>query len=319
MEVNFSYYIEHYFTMPECLYFFLLALGVLFVLFVLLYVNTLIKARGLTGMERHEYIRINWHILVERYYEMVFSGTSILFFMDVYYLIDRFVTMEPYRGMWEKYDDFILLALIFFSCMLNSFFDRVFIRMKYVTRDEKSSGRLTGMVYMILIFIYIKFIYQNNNYDKLISYFITLMVGRFAYFDSTIHDFIKAMKGVVKNLWLLLFLLIYISVMSLYGFESKYLLTHNGVITNIFFTHLFMCVAIFVLYHIHIAELVTGSGDRTSKVLQKNPGVKREPQNVRIPLQNQQQQYRDDYYFDDDTEYEENGYDSGYDNRGNLQ
>lgn len=273
MDVDFSYYIEHYFTMPDCIYFFLLALGVLFVLFVLLYVTTIIRARGLTGMERREYIRINWHILVERYYEMVFSGTSILFFMDVYYLIDRFVTMEPYRSMWEKYDDFILLFLIFFSCMLNSFFDRVFIRMKYVTRDEKSAGRLTGMVYMILIFIYIKFIYENNNYDKLITYFITLMVGRFAYFDSTVHDFIKAMKGVFKNLWLLLFLLIYISVMSFYGFETKYLLTHNGVITNIFFTHLFMCAAIFVLYHIHIAELVTGSGTRQSKLTGKDAGA----------------------------------------------
>jgi len=266
LDVNFDYYISHYFQMPECLYFFLLALGVLFVLFVILYIYTVIGGIKYHGMKRHEYIRIEWHILVERYYEMVFSGTSILFFMDVYYLIDRFVVVEPYRSFWEKYDDFLLLLLILMSCMFNSFLDRVFVRLKFVTRDEKSSGRLTGMVYMILIFCYIKFIYENNNYDMLITYFITLMVGRFAYFDSTIHDFVKAMQGVFKNIGLLIFLLIYTSIMSYFGFSTDYLLTHNGVITNIFITHLFMCVAIFVLFHIHIAELVTGRGNRTPKL-----------------------------------------------------
>lgn len=294
LDVDFDYYISHYFEMPDCVYFFLLALGVLFILFVILYIYTLIGATRYHGIKKHEYIRIEWHILVERYYEMVFSGTSILFFMDIYYLIDRFVTIEPYRSFWEKYDDFLLLLLILMSCMFNSFLDRVFVRLKFVTRDEKSAGRLTGMVYMILIFAYIKFIYQDNNYDKLITYFITLMVGRFAYFDSTIHDFVKAMQGVFKNIGLLIFLLVYTSIMSFFGFSTNYLITHNGVITNIFITHLFMCASIFVLYHIHIAELVTGRGDRTPKL---NNGSNR----------NFDEEYGDMYeneYYEEDGEYE---------------
>ena len=270
MEVNFSYYISHYFQSPDYLYFFGLALAILFVLFVILYLYTVTKAGGLRGMERHEFIRIEWHILVERYYEMVFSGTSILLFMASYYLIDRFVTIEPLRSFWEKYDDYLLLILIIFSCMFNSFLDRVFVKLKFLNRDEKSAGRLSGMFYMIFIFIYIKFIYQDDNYDKLIGYFITLMVGRFAYFDASVHDFLKAMMGVFKNAGLMIFLLVYTSLMCLYGFKTDYLITHNGVITNIFFTHLFMCFAIFVLFHIHIAELVTGRGGRKPNLSSNN-------------------------------------------------
>lgn len=262
MENNFSYYVSHYFTWGELLKFFLLTLGVLFVFFVALYLFTFAKSSKLSGAERKEYIRIEWHVLVEKYYELVFSGTSILFFMAVYYLIDRFVTMEPLRSTWEKYDDFILLVLIIMGCMLNSFLDKFFVKLKFLTKQERSAGRLTGMFYMILIFSYIKFIYKDNNYDMLIAYFITLMVGRFAYVDSTIHDFLMAMKGVLKNTGILIFTLVYLSILSLYGFKTDYLLTSNGVITNIFITHIFMCVAIFVLYHIHITELVTGKGGR---------------------------------------------------------
>lgn len=306
LDVNFEYYLNHYFSMPQLAYFFLLALGVLFILFVTLYIYTVIRGTRYHGMQRHEYIRIEWHVLVERYYEMVFSGTSILFFMSTYYLIDRFVTIEPYRGFWEKYDDFILLALILLSCFFNSFLDRFFVRLKFATRDERSAGRLTGMVYMMLIFMYIKFIYEDDNYDMLITYFITLMVGRFAYFDSTIHDFVKAMQGVFKNIWLLIFTVAYLGVMTYFGYSTGYLLTHNGVITNIFITHLFMCVAIFVLFHVHIAELVTGRGTRQSKA-----GRITLDDNSYSEDETYEESYEDEYYEDEEA-YEES-YEDRYD------
>ena len=252
--------------MPECAIFFLLALSVLFVLFVGLYLYTIIRAGSLRGMERREFIRIEWHVLVERYYELVFSGTSILFFMSTYYLIDRFITIEPYRSAWDKHSDMYLMILIVLSCFFNSLLDRVLVRFKFLNRSEIAAGRLTGMVYMIVIFCYIKFIYQNNNYDRFITYFLGLMVGRFVYMDSSIHDFVVALSGVIKNIPLMIFTLLYTSIMCLYGFKSDYLITHNGVITNVFITHLFMCLAIFLLHHSHIADLATGRGGRKSRV-----------------------------------------------------
>lgn len=297
-EVNIEYYLEHYTRTPDCLYFFLLALGVLFVFFVGMYVYTIGKSHGLKGIERREFIRIEWHVLDERYYEMIFAGTSILAFMAIYYLINRFVTDDPYRANWDKYKDFYLMILIILSCLLNSFFDRVFVRFKFLNRDERSAGRLTGMVYMILIFCYIKFIYKDDNYDMFITYFLGLMVGRFAYFDSTVHDFVKALDGVKKNLPLMFFALFYTSVMCFYGFKSDYLLTHNGVITNVFITHLFMCAAIFVLHHIHIAELVTGRGGRRPKYTYES---------------NRNREYEEEYeeYDNEDISYDDEDYDDG--------
>ena len=302
-EVNFSYYVEHYTKTPDCAYFFLLALGVLIVLFVGMYVYTIGKSHGLKGIERKEFVRIEWHVLDERYYEMIFSGTSILFFMATYYLINRFVTVDPYRANWDKYSDFYLMILIVMSCVFNSFLDRVFVRFKFLNRDERSAGRLTGMVYMIFIFCYIKFIYQDDNYDMFITYFLGLMVGRFAYFDSTVHDFVKAIDGVKKNLPLMFFALAYTSIMCFYGFKSDYLLTHNGVITNVFITHLFMCAAIFVLHHIHIAELVTGRGGRRPKYTMESyePGE--------YVDDSYDEGYESDAYDNDD--YEDSGYSGG--------
>lgn len=264
--MSFVEYMAHYFKMPEAVYFFLLALGVLFVLFVGLYLYSLVKAKGYKGIQRHEIIRISWHILIERYYELVFSGTSILMFVAVYYLINRFLVVDDFREIWEKYDDFALMFLIIFSCMFNSFLDRIFVRFKFLNRTEISAGRLTGMFYMMIIFFYIKFIYNDDNYDMFISYFLGLMVGRFAYFDSSVHDFLLAMKGVKKNIPLLIFTLIYTAIMCLYGFGTDYLLTGNGVLVNVLFAHIVMCLAIFVLYHIHIAELVTGKGGREPQI-----------------------------------------------------
>lgn len=296
MEVDFNYYVKHYFEMPNCLYFLALAFGILFSFFVMFYIYTLISAGKRRGRVRREYVRIEWHVLVERFYEMIFSGTSILCFMAIYYLVDRFITIDPYRGVWDKYRDFFLMILIIMSCLYNSFLDRILVRFKFLTRDERSAGRLTGMVYMLLIFAYIKFIYENNNYDMFITYFVGLMVGRFAYFDSTIHDFVKALQGVKKNLVLMVFALLYASIMCLYGFGTDYLLIHNGVITNVFITHLYMCAAIFVLHHLHIAELVTGRGGRKPKI----------PIEEFYGRSSEDGYYEEDHYGDDKDYYNKN-------------
>lgn len=287
MEVDLRYYLEHYFDTKEFLSFFLMSLGILFVFFVGLYIYTLICSRKVKRMLRREYVRIEWHVLVQRFYEILFSGTSILFFMAVYYLIDRFVVVEPYRSYWDRYSDFILLILILMSCAFVSLLDKVLVKLNFLNKDEHSAGKLTGMVYMLLIFCYIKFIYENNNYDMFITYFLGLMIGRFAYFDSSMHDFVKSIDGVRKNLLLMLCALAYTAIICLYGFSSDYLLVHNGVITNVFIAHLFICASIFILHHLHIAELVTGRGTRVP----------------RIP--DQPREYEEQDFSEDDFDYNE--------------
>lgn len=246
--------------MPAFLYFFALTGAALLVIFFLILIYSNIKA-GAAPRSKREIVRYEtFHQGTEKFYELVFSGTSILFFMASYYLIERFLQADVYRAFWDKYNDFLLLVMLILSCVLNSLLDRVFIRLKIITGRQRASIRLLGMLYMMLIFWYIKFIYENNNYDMFITYFLGLMVGRFVYFDASLKDFLISAGAALKNIFLMVMGLAYLSLLAFYGYRTGYLLKHNGVITNIFFAHLFMCAAIFILHHIHLADILVPAG-----------------------------------------------------------
>lgn len=245
MEIDFEKYISHYFEMPSMLIFFGLSIAVLAVMYVIL----IICARRITVDEPEDFVW-EYKALSDEFFEIIFCGGSIILFIAIYYLINRFVLIDSFRNLWDKYNDFLLLLLMILSIAINSFFGLFLFRRSYITKDEKSTIRLLGMLYMILIFMYIKFIYEDNNYDMFITYFLTLMIGRFVYFDASLKDFINSVNKAFKKIPLMLLALFYTGIMCLYGFTSGYLLKHNGVITNIFFAHLFMCVAIWLTHFI---------------------------------------------------------------------
>ena len=120
---------------------------------------------------------------------------------------------------------------------------------------KKASVRLISAFYIILILLYIKFIYHDSNYDSLIMYFITLAVGRFLYFDSTLEDIRDTLQGVVRNLPLLVLMGSYSAIVCWYGFHCGFLLTSNGVILSTLLAHLFMDVSIFVLDKTQLVKL----------------------------------------------------------------
>lgn len=257
---EFNKYLEHYIC-KDALYFLLLALFVILIVFFILFFYARI-----TYLCAKNNLEINFSdtflSITNRFYELVFSGTSILFFMASYYLLERFGTIEPYITLWNKHKDFILLLFIVISCVLNTFLDSIFVRLKNIDHNEKASVRLIGMLYMILIFCYIKFIYENNNYDLFITYFLGLMIGRFVYFDASFKDFITNLTGALKNIPIMLITLACTGALSYYGFSTKYLIKHIGVITNIFFIHLFMCVGIFIIFHLGLAKLLVKSSQK---------------------------------------------------------
>lgn len=186
--------------------------------------------------------------IIESFYELVFSSTSILFFLAAYYLIDRFLTDKALRVTWDKYSDVILMLFIFMSIFLSAFFDKVLVRLKWIDAGDKASIRLVSTIYMVLIFAYIRFIYDDLNYNELIVYFLGLVIGRFVYFDFTWPDFVKTMKGVGRNLPMLILMLLYSGMMCFVGFRSKFLLTSNGVIVSILIAHIFMDLSIFIAH-----------------------------------------------------------------------
>lgn len=246
MEESVSSYITHYIKNTECLYFLALTMSVLLIMLLVLYLYSGI----ISGKNRIKRIA-EFESLADRFFELIFSGGTILFFMAAYYLINRFFFVEPWRTYWDKYNDFLLLLLIVISILFNRLLDNVLIRLRRISHEEKAAIRLVGMVYMMLIFGYIKFIYGNDNYDMFITYFLGLMVGRFVYFDVSFSDLKTGISGAVRNFPLMIMSLGYLSVLAWYGFKTEYLIKHIGVVTNVFFIHLFMFVAIAIVFYIY--------------------------------------------------------------------
>lgn len=253
--MSFKEYWDHYTEPKEMLMYFLLALAfsVICVFYILMIVS--IEARFVPRSDRKQFYYEKAHNTIQRFYEMVFSGASILSFLAIYYLINRFLQPCAFKTFWDKYKDLLLLVMICLSCVFNNFLDYMLVPLKKISRKEKSSVRLTGMLYVILIFVYIKFIYENNNYDGFIMYFLGLMIGRFIYFDASFSDFVSTVGDALKNFPLLILGLLYTGFMAFTGFNSDYLLVSNGVLVSTFIAHIFMIVAIFVVHHSHFMSI----------------------------------------------------------------
>ena len=184
---------------------------------------------------------------------MVFSSTSVLIFLSLYYVLDERIPQAAY--FWNKYQDILLMVFLVCSVFLTFWFDRIFVHLKTISSEQKASVRLISAFYIILILLYIKFIYHDSNYDSLIMYFITLAVGRFLYFDSTLEDIKETLQGVARNLPLLVLMGSYSAIVCWYGFHCGFLLTSNGVILSTLLAHLFMDVSIFVLDKTRLVKL----------------------------------------------------------------
>lgn len=248
----------------DMLMFFAVALGGAVVCVLLIILVEKLLTLSASGNKQTAF-RVHALNAIQRFYAVVFSGASILSFLGVYYLIDRFVTEGEFHVFWADHKDFLLLVLIVLSIIFNNFLDHVWVPLRKLSHEEKSSIRVVAMIYVILIFIYIKYIYENNNYDNFIMYFLGLMVGRFIYFDASFKDFWGVLKGAVKQIPVMIVGLGYMAFMCYIGFKWQYLLKSNGVLVSCFFAHLFMIMAIFVVHHSHFPLLFTKGSYREKK------------------------------------------------------
>ena len=127
-------YWEHYTDVKSMLMFLALALAfsVICVFYILMIVFC--QARFVDRSERRQFYYEKANNTIQRFYEMVFSGASILSFLAVYYLIDRFVPGgSSFREFWDQYKDFLLLFLILLSIVVNNILDRLLIPLHKMT------------------------------------------------------------------------------------------------------------------------------------------------------------------------------------------
>ncbi len=260
--MTFIDYLKHYFHIPELLLFALISTGIVFLIHIVLMLvarKTALKFRK--ENQQHGFQKL-FGRMTEEYYELMFSATSILFFVGAYFLIsfDYFSLSPGVWQLWTRYEDFILLGFIILSILFNNVIDRHMVPLEKLDKDTRSILRMTGMLYMLIIFAYIKFIYEDNNYDTILGYFLTLVIGRFVYFDASIQEFADFMKKLKEILPSLLLVLTSTALLSMYGFKTEYLLRSNGVVVSLFLAHFFCIIEISVLartkFFIHISDKI---------------------------------------------------------------
>ncbi len=248
-----SFYLSHYFDFKNAGPFFLVSFlclaGVLAVILVAARVQTGYHGRkDAVNMDTRtlKAVRKTHFSLIESFYEMVFSSTAVLLFLSAYYLLDEY--WSPLSQYWFKYRDILLLVFILLSVLVTSWFDVALVRLTHIKSEQKACIRLLSSFYIILILLYIKVIYQDDNYDTLIQYFLLLAAGRFLYFDFTWDWFKETVAGLWRNLPLLGLMAGYSAIVCWYGFKVDFLLKSNGVIVSTLIAHLFMDLCIFVMH-----------------------------------------------------------------------
>ncbi len=301
------------FGWPEKIIFFIAALLGLLICDAL----ALLYAK-LTGASRIEGGNKN---RVQLFYEMIISGASVMSFSCAYVVINHVYslvlengtggseTLKAFVDAWESGKDFILLLLICLSCVLNTLLDKFIIPLKGISKDEKATVRMLAMFYVIIILVYLNNIGDESEYTPVMMYYLGLMVGRFVYFDASLSDFVTAMKNVFKSLPLLILGLAFTGLLCWFGFNSGFLLERNYYIVGVFYTHLFMLAAVFLLHHTHILDLIfreRNTEERPSKTKGRMPAAE-------VPgddYEDEDEDYDDGYY--DYDEYDDPGYDNTY-------
>ena len=195
------------------------------------------------------------HEFIESFYEMAFASTSILLLLSLYYIIGDRINLHSVSKVWNQYKDWVLIGFLLVSMLVDRIFDRVLVPLRYISAQKRGSVRLMASIYVMLILMYIRFIYEDYNYENLILYFVMLVIGRLVYFDVTWDGFRNDCLGLFRNLPVLLLMSAYSATVVWYGFTSGFLMKANGVIVSTLIAHLFMDICIFLFDRSHFFGL----------------------------------------------------------------
>ena len=268
-------YINPDFTNPEKIFFFILSLAGIIVCNILIIAGT--RFVFLFLKDRKDRNKINNRILdmVQMFYEMIISATSVMSFACAYVICNHVYSLVIAEGIhsgyfgifadiWGNWKDFILLLLILSSCILNTILDSLLIPIKRIDKETKATIRMIAMFYAIIVLICLNSYGDESEYSPVMMYYLGLMIGRFVYFDASFGDFITAVRNVIMKSPLLLLGLTLSGGLCCIGFKAGFFLERNYYIVGVFYTHVFLLAAVFILHHSHILNLLFRIKDRDS-------------------------------------------------------
>ena len=215
------------------------------------------RSRRRQGSLRRQ-IDIRPFAFIESFYEMAFASTAVLLLLSLYYIINDRINLREVHMLWDTYKDWILVAFLIVSMVMNRIFDRLLVRLRYIDAKQRAGIRLLSSIYVILILVYICFIYQSPNYGSIIIYFVMMVIGRLFYFDVTWENFRGDIISIWKNLPILFMMIAYSGFTIWYGFHSGFLWKSNGVLVSTLIAHIFMDVGIVIIHHLRLVRWIIG-------------------------------------------------------------
>ncbi|WP_036611608.1 hypothetical protein [Oribacterium sp. P6A1] len=215
------------------------------------------RSRRRQGSLRRQ-IDIRPFVFIESFYEMAFASTAVLLLLSLYYIINDRINLREVHMLWDTYKDWILVAFLIVSMVMNRIFDRLLVRLRYIDAKQRAGIRLLSSIYVILILVYICFIYQSPNYGSIIIYFVMMVIGRLFYFDVTWENFRGDIISIWKNLPILFMMIAYSGFTIWYGFHSGFLWKSNGVLVSTLIAHIFMDVGIVIIHHLRLVRWILG-------------------------------------------------------------
>ena len=249
----------------------LLGIGIGFIYLV----SLLVLGRNIPVGNRKQAVLGALEDKVQRFFEMIIAGTSVMSFSCAYVIINHVNTLvqsgvagnltpmeQRLIEAWAEGKDFVLLLLICLSCVINTILDSLIIPLKKLSKAEKATMRMLAMFYVIILLVYLNYIGDESQYSPVMMYYFGLMIGRFVYFDASFKDFLVALKNMFFNLPYMALNLILTGALCAFGFGVGYFLERNYFIMGIFYTHLFMLVCIFVIHLVWMVVRCAGNKDK---------------------------------------------------------
>ena len=264
--MTFEAYTNPDFTWPQKILFFLICAGAVFLCLLLIQAVSKASVQSVRKKKRAVLLYERTMTWTQKFYEMIIAGTSVISFASSYVVLNHIYALieegaaagaaaEGFATAWANGKDFILLLLICLSCILNTVLDKLLIPLKQLDRSQIATIRMLSMFYVIIILVFLNLIGDESEYSPVMIYYLGLMVGRFVYFDASFMDFVSAMKNVILNLPFLLLGLALSGGLSFLGFKLGYLLERNYYIVGLFYTHIFLLIAVFIFHHCRIVRL----------------------------------------------------------------
>ncbi|MBR3735754.1 MAG: hypothetical protein IKN07_07720 [Lachnospiraceae bacterium] len=160
--MTFEAYTNPDFTVQQKLLFFVVALAGILICNILIIAGVKISTLHKEKEEQPQLLYEGVHNRIQRFYEMMISGCSVLSFSCAYVILNHINTlyMSGAKGgptldwimdVWQNGRDFVLLLLICLSCVINSLLDKLIIPLKRISREEKACIRMLAMFYVIII------------------------------------------------------------------------------------------------------------------------------------------------------------------------